>query len=79
MDRIDRKILAQLHADGRLSLTELAERVPFEKKIRLLGVRISTLCDPAVVTRQAPAHTSAYVVVLSSQAAIRGQLRPASC
>jgi len=27
MDRIDRKILAELQADGRLSVTELAERV----------------------------------------------------
>ncbi|MBO5390649.1 MAG: AsnC family transcriptional regulator, partial [Pseudomonas sp.] len=26
MDRIDRNILAQLQADGRLSLTELADR-----------------------------------------------------
>ena len=27
MDSIDRKILAELQADGRLSITELAERV----------------------------------------------------
>ena len=41
MDRIDRKILAQLHADGRLSLTELAERVglslsPCHRRVRAL-------------------------------------------
>ena len=35
-------------------------RVPFEKKIRLLGVRISTLCDPASVTRQAPAQAELF-------------------
>ena len=27
MDKIDRKILAELQADGRLSVTELAERI----------------------------------------------------
>ena len=41
MDRIDRKILAELHADGRLSLTELAERVglslsPCHRRVRAL-------------------------------------------
>ena len=41
MDRIDRKILAQLQADGRLSLTELAERVglslsPCHRRVRAL-------------------------------------------
>ena len=35
-------------------------RVPFEKKIRLLGVRISTLCDPSQVTRQAPAQAELF-------------------
>ncbi|MFA6068250.1 MAG: DNA polymerase IV [Janthinobacterium sp.] len=35
-------------------------RVPFDKKIRLLGVRISTLSDPAVVTRQAPAQAELF-------------------
>ena len=39
MDRIDRKILAELHADGRLSLTELADRVglslsPCHRRVR---------------------------------------------
>ena len=41
MDRIDRKILTELHADGRLSLTELAERVglslsPCHRRVRAL-------------------------------------------
>lgn len=41
MDSIDRKILAQLQADGRLSLTELAERVnlslsPCHRRVRAL-------------------------------------------
>ena len=41
MDRIDRKILAELHMDGRLSLTELAERVglslsPCHRRVRAL-------------------------------------------
>ena len=41
MDRIDRKILAELHHDGRLSLTELAERVglslsPCHRRVRAL-------------------------------------------
>lgn len=41
MDRIDRKILAELHADGRLSLTELADRVglslsPCHRRVRAL-------------------------------------------
>ena len=41
MDRIDRKILAQLQTDGRLSLTELAERVglslsPCHRRVRAL-------------------------------------------
>jgi len=41
VDRIDRKILAQLQADGRLSLTELAERVglslsPCHRRVRAL-------------------------------------------
>ena len=41
MDRIDRNILAQLQADGRLSLTELAERVglslsPCHRRVRAL-------------------------------------------
>ena len=41
MDRIDRKILAQLQADGRLSVTELAERVglslsPCHRRVRAL-------------------------------------------
>lgn len=41
MDRTDRKILAELHADGRLSLTELAERVglslsPCHRRVRAL-------------------------------------------
>ena len=41
MDRIDRKILAELHRDGRLSLTELAERVglslsPCHRRVRAL-------------------------------------------
>lgn len=41
MDRIDRKILAELHADGRLSLTELSERVglslsPCHRRVRAL-------------------------------------------
>lgn len=41
MDRIDRKILAELHTDGRLSLTELAERVglslsPCHRRVRAL-------------------------------------------
>ncbi|MHC6225080.1 Lrp/AsnC family transcriptional regulator [Pseudomonas sp. X10] len=41
MDRIDRKIIAELHVDGRLSLTELAERVglslsPCHRRVRAL-------------------------------------------
>ncbi|GAB3374402.1 Lrp/AsnC family transcriptional regulator [Azotobacter armeniacus] len=41
MDRIDRKILAELQADGRLSLTELAERVglslsPCHRRVRAM-------------------------------------------
>jgi len=41
VDRIDRKILAELHHDGRLSLTELAERVglslsPCHRRVRAL-------------------------------------------
>ena len=41
MDRIDRKILAELHTDGRLSLTELADRVglslsPCHRRVRAL-------------------------------------------
>jgi len=41
MDRIDRKILAQLQRDGRQSLTELAERVglslsPCHRRVRVL-------------------------------------------
>ena len=41
MDRIDRMILAELHHDGRLSLTELAERVglslsPCHRRVRAL-------------------------------------------
>jgi DNA-binding Lrp family transcriptional regulator len=41
VDRIDRKILAQLQADGRLSVTELAERVglslsPCHRRVRAL-------------------------------------------
>ena len=41
MDRIDRHILAQLQADGRLSVTELAERVglslsPCHRRVRAL-------------------------------------------
>jgi len=41
VDRIDRKILAELHRDGRLSLTELAERVglslsPCHRRVRAL-------------------------------------------
>jgi len=41
LDRIDRKILAQLQGDGRLSLTELAERVglslsPCHRRVRAL-------------------------------------------
>ena len=41
MDRRDRKILAQLQADGRLSVTELAERVglslsPCHRRVRAL-------------------------------------------
>lgn len=41
MDSIDRKILAQLQADGRLSITELAERVnlslsPCHRRLRAL-------------------------------------------
>lgn len=41
MDRIDRNILAQLQADGRLSLTELADRVglslsPCHRRVRAL-------------------------------------------
>ena len=41
MDRIDRNILAQLQADGRLSVTELAERVglslsPCHRRVRAL-------------------------------------------
>ncbi|EKN4146614.1 Lrp/AsnC family transcriptional regulator [Yersinia enterocolitica] len=41
MDRIDRKILAELQTDGRLSVTELAERVglslsPCHRRVRTL-------------------------------------------
>ncbi len=41
MDRIDQKILAELQADGRLSVTELAERVglslsPCHRRVRAL-------------------------------------------
>ena len=41
MDSIDRKILAELQADGRLSITELAERVnlslsPCHRRLRVL-------------------------------------------
>lgn len=41
MDSIDRKILAELQADGRLSITELAERVnlnlsPCHRRLRSL-------------------------------------------
>lgn len=41
MDRLDRKILAELQADGRLSVTELAERVglslsPCHRRVRAL-------------------------------------------
>jgi DNA-binding Lrp family transcriptional regulator len=41
MDKIDRKILAELQADGRLSLTDLAERVglslsPCHRRLRAL-------------------------------------------
>lgn len=41
MDRIDRKILAELQRDGRLSVTELAERVglslsPCHRRVRVL-------------------------------------------
>ncbi|MDU5514250.1 winged helix-turn-helix transcriptional regulator, partial [Enterobacter hormaechei] len=41
MDSIDRKILAELQSDGRLSLTELAERVnlslsPCHRRVRAL-------------------------------------------
>lgn len=41
MDRLDRKILAELQKDGRLSLTELAERVglslsPCHRRVRAL-------------------------------------------
>lgn len=41
MDSIDRKILAELQADGRLSITELAERVnlslsPCHRRLRAL-------------------------------------------
>lgn len=41
MDRIDRKILAELQKDGRLSVTELAERVglslsPCHRRVRAL-------------------------------------------
>ena len=41
MDSIDRKILAELQADGRLSITELAERVnlslsPCHRRLRTL-------------------------------------------
>lgn len=41
MDSIDRKILAELQVDGRLSLTELAERVnlslsPCHRRVRAL-------------------------------------------
>ncbi|MBN8502292.1 MAG: Lrp/AsnC family transcriptional regulator [Sphingomonadales bacterium] len=41
MDRVDRKILAELQSDGRLSITELAERVglsvsPCHRRVRAL-------------------------------------------
>lgn len=41
MDKIDRKILAELQADGRLSVTELAERIglslsPCHRRVRAL-------------------------------------------
>ena len=41
MDRIDRKILAELHTEGRLSLTKLADRVglslsPCHRRVRAL-------------------------------------------
>ncbi len=44
MDTIDRKILAELQADGRLSITELAERVnlslsPCHRRLRALEQR----------------------------------------
>lgn len=59
MDRIDRKILAELQRDGRLSVTELAERVglslsPCHRRVRaleeagvLLGYRAQL--DPAAL------------------------------
>lgn len=36
------------------------KRVPFEKRIRLLGVRISTLCDPHAATPQVPVQAELF-------------------
>ncbi len=66
MDSIDRKILAELQADGRLSITELAERVnlslsPCHRRLRTLeqegvitGYRANL--DPAKIGLQLFGH-----------------------
>ena len=58
MDDVDRKILAELQRDGRLTLTELAERVrlslsPCHRRLRALGKSMTWGGAPASESEQA--------------------------
>jgi len=48
MDQLDRKIIAELQDDGRISVTELAERLPLS--LSATSERLKRLIDSGVVT-----------------------------
>lgn len=56
MDKIDRKILAELQADGRLSVTELAERIGLSVSCHR---RVRALEESGVIRVTAPSSIPA--------------------
>ncbi|MEO0493214.1 MAG: Lrp/AsnC family transcriptional regulator [Actinomycetota bacterium] len=48
MDALDRKIIAEMQADGRISVTELAERLPLS--LSATSERLKRLLDSVVIT-----------------------------
>ena len=48
MDTLDRKIIGELQADGRISVTELAERLPLS--LSATSERLKRLTDSGVIT-----------------------------
>ncbi|MEB2528828.1 Lrp/AsnC family transcriptional regulator [Kocuria rosea] len=79
MDRVDRKILAQLQQDGRLSLTELAGRVglsvsPCHRRLRAMEASGVISGYRAQLDAQALGLSFASLVFVTMRAADRGTL-----